>query len=134
MYPKIISLLLIIYKVNLIFNQKCGTDLLIKNYTFINLDNIKIQKRKLNDEYTPLKLKVDMSYLFTQKMFGDETIKRLEKIFNELTNSFSSILSVRHVEVKIDDDNIIKDLCQIPTFHQNVKYWFKEYDIISHFL
>ena len=54
MYPKIISLLLIIYKVNLIFNQKCGTDLLIKNYTFINLDNIKIQKRKLNDEYTPL--------------------------------------------------------------------------------
>ena len=71
-----------------------------------------------------------MSYLKTQKMIGDDIIKSLEKIFDEITNSFSSILSVRHVEIKIDDENIIKDGCQIPTFHENVKYWFMEYDIL----
>ena len=93
----------------------CGTNQL--KITPYELDIGDIQRRKLDNEYTPINIKVDMTYLESQNILNDEQFTNLEKIFEEVTGYFKTILSVQKISLKnLDLSKYINEVCGISKF------------------
>ena len=95
----------------------CGTNQL--KITPYELDIGDIQRRKLSYEYSPINIKVDMTYLKSQKKLNDEQTKDLEEILDEVAGYFKTILSVQKINYPFDLFNIINERCGIPEFDKS---------------
>ena len=107
----------------------CGTDLINIKPHKIKISEDEKQKRRLNDFWKPIKIKVDMKQIKAQNILDDSTIENLEEIFNEVTDTFSSILSViRYVVTDGISENINK-YCGITEMEDETKIGFVNSDI-----
>ena len=95
--------------------SSCGTNQL--KITPHALDIGDIQRRKLTDEYSPINIKVDMTYLKSQNMLNDDKITNLEEIFEEVTYYFNKILSIEKLSISINLSEHIKQYCSISKFN-----------------
>jgi len=95
---KIILLFFICLEFKFIVCSSFGTNQLKITPTIIDIEDI--QRRKLSYEYTPINIKVDMTYLKSQNILNDEKFKNLEEIFEEVTNYFETLLSVQKINLK----------------------------------
>ena len=112
---KIILLFFICLEFKFIVCSSCGTNQLKITPTIIDIEDI--QRRKLSYEYTPINIKVDMTYLKSQNILNDEKFKNLEEIFEEVTNYFETLLSVQKINLKnVDFSQKIKDGCGVSKF------------------
>ena len=120
MERKILFYFSLSYCLFLIYCHKCGTDFLKLTPGFIDTTNI-IDKRKLDDYTRPINIIVDMTNLKSAKNFDDSKINKLEEIFSEITNSFSSLISIYREISDKDYTEKFKQSCGITNFDQNLK-------------
>ena len=114
----------------IIFCQKCGTDFLKIKPGIIDIVNI-TNKRKLNDGPRPIKIKVDMTNIKNENNFQGTKYEILEEIFSEITDSFSSLISIIEPELYDQDfTEAFKQYCGIVNFDQNLKNPYKDFDLL----
>ena len=111
----------------IVYGFKCGTDLIKKKPFIINNDKINHNKRKLSNEYTPIKIKVDFTELGYQVSQIELTF--WNKVFQNVIKYFQSLLLVQHYNIQVDEDTI-KDQCEIDYIGDEWENWFKNYDLI----
>jgi len=111
---KIILLFFVCFEFKFIACSSCGTNQL--KITPYVLDIGDIQRRKLAYDYTPINIKVDMTYLKSQNILNDEKLKNLEEIFEEVTGYFKAILSVQKIIIEEDLSQYINERCGISKF------------------
>ena len=109
-----------------IFTFKCGAN---------KIKDIKINKvsqpenrRRLQTYYTPINIKLDYSYLESQKN-SEELTNNLKKILDKTITYFSKLLSVIHTDFKYSPEHF-KTYCKIPVFGKDYKDWGKDYDLV----
>ena len=96
-----VALFLISFLFNSIISYKCGVDSIKKKFHKINdtqIDN----KRRLENNYTPIKFAIDYTYLISQNILSPTQLNKITSIFNEVTQYLSSLLSIRHINIQID--------------------------------
>ena len=121
------SIIILIFLLNPIFSFKCGANQL-KNIT-INKVSVPESKRKLSDIETPIKIKLDYSYLDSQKNSDEITINHLKKILDKTITYWEKLLSVYHSDFYYKEEHF-KTYCKIPVFGAGYKMWGYEYDIV----
>ena len=126
------SIVLFFILLNPIFAFKCGAND-IKDIT-INKVSQPDYTRRLNNFYTPIKIKMDYSYLDSQKDSDKTTVERLKKVLNTTVAYFEKLLSVYHSDFYYQPEHF-KTYCKIPVFDENYNALGLEYDmvIIPHF-
>ena len=109
-----------------IFTFKCGAN---------KIKDIKINKvsqpenrRRLQTYYTPIKIKLDDSYLESQKN-SEELTNNLKKILDKTITYFSKLLSVIHTDFKYSPEHF-KTYCKIPVFGKDYNLWGLNYDLV----
>ena len=109
--------------------HKCGADLLKITPYKTKIDENKL-KRKLDNSYLkPIKIVIDYKYINEQNVLDTQKMKRLENIFNEVINSFQSIISVQHYAITEDYSSYFKNNCGIPSFEESSKTVFQNNDL-----
>ena len=112
---KIILLFFVCFEFKFIVCSSCGTNQLKITPSYIDIGDI--QRRKLSYEYSPINIKVDMTYLKSQNILNDEQFKNLEETIEEVTGYFKKILSVQKINfINSDFPQYIKNNCGIPNF------------------
>ena len=118
--------LLLITIVNPILTFNCGANK-IKSIK-INKVSKPVQKRKLSSVYTPIQIKMDYSYLDSQKN-SEELTERIKKVLNITVSYFSKLLSVLHEDFYYQPEHF-KTYCKIPTFGSDYRTYGLNYDIV----
>ena len=130
MKETIIFLFLIFFIFDPVYCHKCGTDLIRKKPSFVKINSVQKDKRKLSSTYTPIKIKVDLTYIKSQKLMDEAKLKNLENLFSYVTETFSSIISIEHKIIKDDVSDYIKKECEVPILGEGIENWYQTYDII----
>ena len=131
MKETIIFLFLIFFIFDPVYCHKCGTDLIPKKRSLFKINSVQKDKRKLSTEYTPIKIKVDLTYLKSQKLIDETKLNKLEKIFSSVTEAFSSIISIEHRIIKDNSIlNAIMNECGVPKLGEGKENWYQTYDIL----
>ena len=128
MHYAILFLLFLILQNNNINGFRCGADLIKKKPKILDANNTKI-KRGLSTEYTPLKIKYDFTYLIEQNKLNNEDLEDLKASLNDISNYFSSLLSVYHQDVDVNIE-MLKEECQIDIISDDILSSFYTHDII----
>ena len=116
-------------------NSFCGSNLLKsdkKRQLILNskknsfLNKKKNQKRKLSNEYSPLKIIIDKQYLSRQLQLDEELVDKYTLMLNALTKAsslLSSLISVekRDSEIILDKDKIVQD-CNLVDYTYSLNY------------
>ena len=123
LYHIILTLLLISIPINT-FN--CGAG---------NISDIKINKvsqpenrRKLSNFYTPIKIKMDYSYLDSQSE-SEEVTTHLKYLLDKTTYYLGKLLSVQSQQFFYEPKHF-KTYCKIPIFGNDYTTWGFEYDLV----
>jgi hypothetical protein len=107
----------------------CGSDLIQKQpgrQMIINHDN----KRKLSNEYTPLKIKFDTSILMSQNVDNNFREKAI-RMLNSVSISLSKLISVRHEVIDTQIIDSLKTYCEVSSIDSSVtSNWFNGYDLL----
>ena len=111
---------------NPILSFKCGANM-IKSIKINKVSN-PVQKRKLSSVYTPIQIKMDYSYLESQKN-SEQLIERIKKVLNKTVSYFSKLLSVLHEDFYYQPEHF-KTYCKIPTFGSDYITYGLDYDIV----
>ena len=111
---KIFLLFFVCFEFNFIACGSCGTNQLKLTPSIIDIGDI--QRRKLTYDFSPIKIRVDMTYLKSQNILNDEKLKNLEEIFEEVTGYFKAILSVQKIIIEEDLSQYINERCGISKF------------------
>ena len=121
------SLLILFLLLTPIITFKCGAN---------DIKDVKINKvsqpdykRRLSSFYTPIQIKMDYSYLDSQKNSDPTTISRLKKVLNKTITYFSKLLSVYHSDFFYQPEHF-KTYCKIPVFGEDYGTWGLEYDLV----
>ena len=96
-----------------IYSFNCGANQ-IKDIK-INQVSQPVNKRKLSNVYTPIKIKMDYTYLESQKNSEDLT-NRVEQVLDKTITYFSKLLSVIHTDFYYQQEHF-KSYCKIPKIH-----------------
>ena len=104
------------------YEHRCGVDLM-KTKPFKISE--KKYKRRLSSEYSPIKIKVDYTQLQRQV---PSNINYYKERFTNVINYISSLLSVQHINVALDDEDI--NIQCTDTFGNNVETWLYENDLV----
>ena len=104
------------------YEHRCGVDL-IKTKPFKLSE--KKYKRRLSSEYSPIKIKVDYTQLQIQV---PSKINFYKERFTNIIKYISSLLSVEHINVDLEDEDI-KSYCT-DTFGNNAETWLYENDLV----
>ena len=113
---------IIIAKV-LTFN--CG----INELNYITPHKVPLPKetRKLDNGYKPLRIKMDYTYLESQKK-SESLEEGVKRVLSKTVSDIESLLSVQHVNFKYDS-SFFTNYCGIKTFGSDYKTWGDEYDL-----
>ena len=76
---KLFFLFFTLLQINTIFSYRCGTDSIKKKPHKIGDKNID-DKRKLNNYYRPIKIKVDYTYLISQNILSSRNLEDLKNL------------------------------------------------------
>ena len=113
---------LIIIKV-LSFN--CGTNEL--NHIKPHKVSLPRKSRKLNDVYSPIKIKMDYTLLDSQEQTEDLK-NRVKNVLDKTVSDFESLLSVQHFNFLYRREHF-KDFCGIEKYSPDYEKWGQTYDL-----
>jgi hypothetical protein len=109
-----------------IFAFHCGAD----QFNHIEPHKVDLPEgtRNLQDEYKPIKIKMDYTYLESQQSSTDLT-DRLKTILDKTVSDIESLLSVQHSNFLYQPSYISK-FCGIPKFSDDYLSWGNIYDLV----
>ena len=123
------SIIFLLILLTPIFTFNCGAN---------DIKDIKINKvpqpgpkRKLQTSipYTPIKIKLDYSYLDSQNNSDETKISSIKKVLDKTLTYFEKLLSVQHSDFYYSPQHF-KTYCQVPVFSEDYKYWGLDYDLV----
>ena len=120
---------IILLEISIILNHKCGHDLIKKKPHKISIDRINKSRRGLSTDFTPIKIKVDYTYLESQNKLSSNVLSTLKNILTEVTNYLSVLLEMKHIDIDTDSDEI-NEFCEIPKVYSGIEHSLYENDII----
>jgi len=122
-------LYIILLQISIIITHKCGHDLIKKKSHKISIDRINTNRRGLSTDFAPIKIKIDYTYLESQKKLKSKTLEELKKILSDVTSYLSALLSMKHEDIDTDEDEIEK-YCEIPKVYSGIDTALHENDLI----
>ena len=112
----------------MLYAYKCGTDLIKKKPFKISNDKVNNNnRRRLSDEFTPIRIMVDYTSLSLR--LDDSKLTFFKQVFSDVTKYFNSLLSVQHDNVALDA-NTINDNCGIDEIGSGFERWLYDNDVI----
>ena len=125
---KIILYFFILYNsiiIKHITSFNCGSD--IFNHISPHKVDIPKESRKLENVYSPIKIKMDYTYMESQQK-SRELVERIEKVLNKAVSDIESLLTVQHVNFLFQADYISK-YCNVPEYSKDFLSWGINYDL-----
>ena len=110
---------ILLLNISIILTHKCGHDLIKKKSHKISIDRIDKKKRGLSTDYTPIKIKVDYTYLESQNKLRSRVLSQLKNILEDVTRYLSLLLSVEHENIKTNKTEI-SYYCEIPEVYSGI--------------
>ena len=110
-----------------IFTFKCGAND-IKDIK-INKVSQPTNKRRLTTFYTPIKIKLDYSYLDSQQNSDQTRITKIKKVLDNTLTYFEKLLSVLHTDFSYQPTHF-KTFCKIPVFGSDYNSWGYDNDLV----
>ena len=110
-----------------IFTFKCGAND-IKDIK-INKVSQPTNKRRLTTFYTPIKIKLDYSYLDSQQNSDETRITKIKKVLDNTLTYFEKLLSVLHTDFSYQPTHF-KTFCKIPVFGSDYNTWGYDNDLV----
>ena len=110
-----------------IFTFKCGAND-IKDIK-INKVSQPTNKRRLTTFYTPIKIKLDYSYLDSQQNSDETRITKIKKVLDNTLTYFEKLLSVLHTDFSYQPTHF-KNYCKIPVFGSDYNTWGYDNDLV----
>ena len=110
-----------------IFTFKCGAND-IKDIK-INKVSQPTNKRRLTTFYTPIKIKLDYSYLDSQQNSDETRITKIKKVLDNTLTYFEKLLSVLHTDFSYQPTHF-KTYCKIPVFGSDYNTWGYDNDLV----
>ena len=110
-----------------IFTFKCGAND-IKDIK-INKVSQPTNKRRLTTLYTPIKIKLDYSYLDSQQNSDQTRITKIKKVLDNTLTYFEKLLSVLHTDFSYQPTHF-KTFCKIPVFGSDYNSWGYDNDLV----
>ena len=110
-----------------IFTFKCGAND-IKDIK-INKVSQPTNKRRLTTFYTPIKIKLDYSYLDSQQNSDQTRITKIKKVLDNTLTYFEKLLSVLHTDFSYQPTHF-KSFCKIPVFGSDYNSWGYDNDLV----
>ena len=110
-----------------IFTFKCGAND-IKDIK-INKVSQPTNKRRLTTFYTPIKIKLDYSYLDSQQNSDETRITKIKKVLDNTLTYFEKLLSVLHTDFSYQPTHF-KNYCKIPIFGSDYNSWGYDNDLV----
>ena len=110
-----------------IFTFKCGAND-IKDIK-INKVSQPTNKRRLTTLYTPIKIKLDYSYLDSQQNSDETRITKIKKVLDNTLTYFEKLLSVLHTDFSYQPTHF-KTFCKIPVFGSDYNSWGYDNDLV----
>ena len=110
-----------------IFTFKCGAND-IKDIK-INKVSQPTNKRRLTTVYTPIKIKLDYSYLDSQQNSDETRITKIKKVLDNTLTYFEKLLSVLHTDFSYQPTHF-KNFCKIPVFGSDYNSWGYDNDLV----
>ena len=110
-----------------IFTFKCGAND-IKDIK-INKVSQPTNKRRLTTFYTPIKIKLDYSYLDSQQNSDETRITKIKKVLDNTLTYFEKLLSVLHTDFSYQPTHF-KNFCKIPVFGSDYNSWGYDNDLV----
>ena len=120
---------ILLLEISIIITHKCGHDLIKKKSHKISIDRIDKNRRILSTDYTPIKIKIDYTYLESQNILSSEVLSELKNILEDVTKYLSLLLSVEHEDIKTNKTEI-SDFCEIPKVYSGIDRSLYENDLI----
>jgi hypothetical protein len=119
-------ILLIFSLINNILTFNCGTNEL--NHITLHQAPLPTGSRHLDSEFSPIRIKMDYTYLESQGKSKDLTNK-IENVLDKTVSDFEKLLTIRHINFKYTED-YLKKFCGINVFDKNYDTWGDFYDIV----
>ena len=107
---------------------RCGSNSIEKKPTKINSENLD-NKRILSNYYTPIKIMFDYTFIKSQNILDSTDLNDLINIFKEIGQYLSSLLSIVHINIKLESRSI-SNSCEVNKFSSNINRALYSYDII----
>ena len=126
MKAKIFFLIVMILQFELILSYKCRYDSIKRKPKTIKYEN-KDDKRALSNDYSPIQIKLDYTYLESQNILTNKDLNDLKNIFTEIVNYLKSLFSVVHIDLKLDK-HLIYYSCDISKYGSDIENIFYSYD------
>ena len=126
-----IIIILVFINFTIINNLKCGNDKLsFKPPINIKLKGKNNSKRKLDNEFRPMKVKVDYTQVKIDTYNIPDVFEKIKISLDLATHYFELLLSVQRTNFKTLKHNDLKFLCGIDNVDPNCTNWLNEYDLI----
>ena len=130
MKKRISLFLLLLISFNLITSWKCGADQMKLKPKGIDISKLS-KKRRLANNYEPIKILPDYSNLRETSGISQEVIQKVKALTNEVCNEFSKILKVTPINSQLDlAEDEVKQYCEVDNLGTEFKNYFLFYDLV----
>ena len=113
------------------FNSfKCGSDKLKINPGIVNTTE-DYSKRRLDTEYTNIKIVVDYSDFIKPYNMDSNTYNKIKNLIDETINEFKKFIKVQHTDISLSGGkNYIKNECQLNNLDSNYERYLIDNDLL----
>ena len=109
---------------------KCGSDKLKVNLGILNTTEDD-SKRRLDAEYTNIKIIVDYSDFIKPYNMDTNTYNTIKKLIDETVNDFKKIIKVQHIDINLANErNFIMSECELNNLNSNYGKYLIDNDLI----
>ena len=124
-----ILIILIFFNFTIVYNLKCGNDKL-RHKPPGKLKEKSNSRRKLDNEYKPMKIKVDYTQVKIDTYNAPDVFEKLKISLDLATHYFELLLSIKGSDYEPLDHTILEEECSVDNVDPNSTNWLKEYDLI----
>ena len=126
----LVSIYIILSLINLVSSFKCGMNELKINPLSLNKTKSE-KKRKMDVEYTPIKIKADYTSFTKSGSITDSDLQKAKDLIDETISEFSKFVKVQHEDFNLtgNGDNI-KKACGVNNIDSNYGTFLIDYDIV----
>ena len=101
----ILIFLLFFLTINEINTFKCGADKLKIKPKHLNSTK-EIEKRRLDQEYTPIKIGIDFTPFEKPSSLSNQDFQKVKNLITETMDEFKKFLYIEHEDINLDSNDI----------------------------
>ncbi len=124
-----IIIILLFFNFIIVHNLKCGNDKLNVRPPS-KLKEKDDSKRKLDDEYRPMKIKIDYTQVKIDTYNDPDAFEKIKISLDLAVHYFELLLSVKSSNYYSLKHTQLEQRCEIDNVDPNCENWFSEYDLI----